>query len=117
MMKKIRDRKGFTLAELLIVVAIIAVLVAVAIPVFTAQLNNAKLATGTANARSAYAEYVADCLGSGTTPTASGVQSAVNAADLQGATATVTASSHTVQVSLSGAGNSPVSFSIDGDIN
>ena len=29
------NRKGFTLAELLIVVAIIAVLVAIAIPVFT----------------------------------------------------------------------------------
>ena len=31
------NKKGFTLAELLIVVAIIAVLVAIAIPVFTTQ--------------------------------------------------------------------------------
>lgn len=31
------NRKGFTLAELLIVVAIIAVLVAVAIPIFGSQ--------------------------------------------------------------------------------
>ena len=39
MMKKVRERReGFTMAELLIVVAIIAVLVAIAIPVFTAQL-------------------------------------------------------------------------------
>ena len=36
------NRKGFTLAELLIVVAIVAVLVAIAIPVFTSQLHNAK---------------------------------------------------------------------------
>ncbi|RKM56334.1 type II secretion system protein [Butyrivibrio sp. X503] len=57
--------KGFTLAELLIVVAIIAVLVAVAIPVFTAQLNKAKYATDEANARSIYAELTADYLANG----------------------------------------------------
>ena len=48
--------KGFTLAELLIVVAIIAVLVAVAIPVFTTQLENARDVTTLANLRTAYAE-------------------------------------------------------------
>ena len=58
-------RRGFTLAELLIVVAIIAVLVAVAIPVFTAQLNKAKYATDEANARSIYAELTADYLANG----------------------------------------------------
>ena len=36
------SRKGFTLAELLIVVAIIAVLVAVAIPVFGSQLEKSR---------------------------------------------------------------------------
>ncbi len=59
MMKKIRENKGFTLAELLIVVAIIAVLVAVAIPVFTTQLEKAREATDMANIRSAYAEVSA----------------------------------------------------------
>jgi len=62
MMKKIRENKGFTLAELLIVVAIIAVLVAVAIPVFTTQLEKAKEATDAANLRSAYAEAMAAAL-------------------------------------------------------
>ena len=50
------NRKGFTLAELLIVVAIIAVLVAIAIPVFTSELTKAKEAVDLANLRSAYAE-------------------------------------------------------------
>ena len=51
-----KNKKGFTLAELLIVVAIIAVLVAVAIPVFTQQLEKSRDATSVANMRSAYAE-------------------------------------------------------------
>lgn len=62
-MKKIlRNKKGFTLAELLIVVAIIAVLVAIAIPIFTAQLEKARDAVTAANLRSAYAEAAADVL-------------------------------------------------------
>ena len=57
MMKKVRERReGFTMAELLIVVAIIAVLVAIAIPVFTTQLNKANAATDLANIRSGYAD-------------------------------------------------------------
>ncbi len=56
-MKKM-NKKGFTLAELLIVVAIIAVLVAIAIPVFSAQLEKSKQATDAANIRAAYAEAI-----------------------------------------------------------
>lgn len=61
-MEKIRNKKGFTLAELLIVVAIIAVLVAIAIPVFTTQLEKSREATDVANVRSAYATLMADYL-------------------------------------------------------
>lgn len=50
MLKK--SRKGFTLAELLIVVAIIAVLVAIAVPVFVVALDNAREGVFNANARS-----------------------------------------------------------------
>ena len=57
-----KNNKGFTLAELLIVVAIIAVLVAIAIPVFTAQLERAREATDIANIRSAYAEVMTNYL-------------------------------------------------------
>ena len=49
------NKKGFTLAELLIVIAIIAILIAIAIPVFASQLRAARLATDHANIRSAYA--------------------------------------------------------------
>ena len=47
---------GFTLMEMLIVVAIIAVLVAVAIPTFSSQLHKARVATDWANVRSYYAQ-------------------------------------------------------------
>ena len=55
-----KNNKGFTLAELLIVVAIIAVLVAIAIPIFTSQLEKAREGTDAANIRSAYAEVLAN---------------------------------------------------------
>ena len=57
-----KNKKGFTLAELLIVVAIIAVLVAISIPIFTTQLEKAREATDAANLRAAYAECSAAAL-------------------------------------------------------
>lgn len=52
-MNKKLTKKGFTLAELLIVVAILAILVAVSIPIFTSKLHDAKDSTDMANARAA----------------------------------------------------------------
>lgn len=63
-MKK-NNNKGFTLAELLIVVAIIAVLTAIAIPVFSAQLEKSREATDLANVRAAYAQVMVDALDDG----------------------------------------------------
>jgi prepilin-type N-terminal cleavage/methylation domain-containing protein len=57
-----KNNKGFTLAELLIVVAIIAVLVAIAIPIFTNQLEKSREATDLANLRSVYAELATGML-------------------------------------------------------
>ena len=52
---KMRNKKGFTLMELLIVVAIIAILAAIAIPTFSSSLEKAKRGADEANARSLYA--------------------------------------------------------------
>lgn len=57
--------RGFTLAELLIVVAIIGVLVAISIPIFTSQLEKSREATDAANIRSHYAQVMAEAISSG----------------------------------------------------
>ncbi len=56
-MMKLRNKKGFTLMEMLIVVAIIAVLVAIAIPTFSGALTKSKEAADVANVRALYAEW------------------------------------------------------------
>ena len=63
MIKRIREEKGgFTLAELLIVVAIILVLVAVAVPVFTGAMDNANKAVGRAAGHAVKSEATAKYL-------------------------------------------------------
>ncbi len=57
--KNYKNKKGFTLVELLIVVAIIAVLVSIAIPVLTVQLEKTREAPDLANVRAAYAKVMA----------------------------------------------------------
>ena len=61
-MNHLRDRLkkqgGFTMVELLIVVAIIAILIAISIPMFNAALERAREATDAANERAAKAEIL-----------------------------------------------------------
>ena len=108
-MKK-NNKKGFTLAELLIVVAIIAVLVAIAIPVFTTQLESSKLATATANARGMYAEYMASCLAANPpeTPTAAALGTSITGmGEKQRQGCTFTSDSDTITIS-NGAGSNTI---------
>lgn len=68
-MKKLQNRKGFTLVELLIVMAIIGILVLIAVPRFARNTDSARIRTLQANARtvaSAVSTYVAD--NNGVTP-------------------------------------------------
>lgn len=58
-------KHGFTLAELLIVVAVIAVLVAVSVPILTSRLEKSRESTDMANMRSAKAEAVVMMLENG----------------------------------------------------
>jgi len=62
MMKKVNNKKGFTLAELLVVLAILAVLVAVAIPLFTGAISKANDTAREANVRAIRAAAVVEIL-------------------------------------------------------
>ena len=66
MLQKLKNKKGFTLMEMLIVVAIIAVLVAIAIPTFSGALTKSKEAADVANIRAYYAELQIEAIDGGT---------------------------------------------------
>ena len=69
-MKKILTKKGFTLIELIVVIAIIAILAAILIPSLTNYLDRAKFARNQSNARSYYTALVLYEQAGGTAPTA-----------------------------------------------
>ena len=120
-MKK-NNKNGCTLAELLIVVAIVAVLVAIAVPVFTAQLDRARLSTATANARSIYAEYVAECMApkdgdEAVNPTYDGLNASFTSAKIGVKDVTVNAANGSVTVTYgTGANAKSMSFAVDDDL-
>ena len=68
--KRKSGKKGFTLMEMLIVVAIIGILIAIAIPTFNNALTKARIAADKANLRSYYSEQITAYMLDGTKPTA-----------------------------------------------
>ena len=56
------NKKGFTLIEMLVVIAVISILVAIVIPTVTTATEKAKLATDAANIRAAIATVTTDAL-------------------------------------------------------
>ena len=61
-MKKLLNKKGFTLIEMLVVVAIIAILAGISLPTFGGALNKAKKAADDANFKSAKAVAISEYL-------------------------------------------------------
>ena len=59
------NKKGFTIVELVIVIAVIAILAAVLIPTFSGIIEKANISSAEQAARNAYTQYVAENAASG----------------------------------------------------
>ena len=70
MFKKLSKKKGFTLMEMMILVAIIAILIAIIIPTIKGALERANAAADEANLRAYYAEVMANAVLEGKDPVA-----------------------------------------------
>jgi type IV pilus assembly protein PilA len=66
MLKSSRNRQGFTLVEVIVVAVIVAILSAVAVPLYLGYINSAKVSTANANA-GACATYLTSARNSGAT--------------------------------------------------
>jgi type IV pilus assembly protein PilA len=64
MFKFMKSKKGFTLVELMIVVVIMAILVAVAVPIFSAVTENARFKTCAGNRREIVSQVNSYMMGS-----------------------------------------------------
>lgn len=94
-MKKILTKKGFTLIELIVVIAILAILAAILIPSLTNYISQANVAKDKANARALYSEAVLALSTGGSMPTAP-AGSGCTFGGTTAATVTVTCNGQTV---------------------
>lgn len=97
-----KEKRGFTLAELLVVVVIIGVLVAISIPIFTTQLEKARRSVDLYNARAVESVLV----------------NAINDGSVQLAPGTDTNDSYGIWVTMKreGNGNWPQNYSQSGNV-
>ena len=97
-----KEKRGFTLAELLVVVAIIGVLVAISIPIFTTQLEKARRSVDLYNARAVESVLV----------------NAINDGSVQLAPGTDTNDSYGIWVTMKreGDGNWPLNYRQSGNV-
>ena len=65
-MRKMMNKKGFTLVELMIVVVILGILVAIAVPIYSAVTKNAKIKACNSNMRIIRSNLASYILGAGT---------------------------------------------------
>lgn len=65
-MKKTNSKKGFTLVELVIVIAVIAILSAILVPTFSSVIGNANKTKEKADLKAAITTYIADHSNDGT---------------------------------------------------
>ena len=84
---------------------------AIAIPVFTSQLNNAKLAADAANVRSKYAELVVSAIDSDSSTAAIAI-SDLQAVCTNGSTVAKSSDGKYIEISLTGASKSPAKIEI-----
>lgn len=66
-MNKKNNRKGFTIVELVIVIAVIAVLATVLVPTFGNVIEKANKSAAQQEAKNLHTNYVMDCAEAGTT--------------------------------------------------
>ena len=62
---KRNNKKGFTIVELVIVIAVIAILAAVLIPTFSNVIEKANTSAALQESKNCYTEWMADALGDG----------------------------------------------------
>ena len=65
-MKNRKAKKGFTIIELVIVIAVIGILAAALIPTFSGVIEKANATAAMENARNAYTQYMIDAAQTGT---------------------------------------------------
>ncbi len=97
--KRKSGKKGFTLMEMLIVVAIIGILIAIMIPTFSNALIKARISADEANLRSYYATTLTDHMLNETALDADTIKGDGKSVEIDGTTYTLQAGSFDVTLS------------------